>query len=373
MPNASEICEVAAGGAQYRDWTNVSVTRRYGDWASSFSLAVAEPSGGAGSWAKIKLKPGDPVTIILAGNPVIRGFIEVRQAVIAARAHGVQVQGRSKTGDLVSASAIIKPGEFKNYSFEAIAKKAIEPFGLQFKMQNPPDGAARPFKSVQVFHGETVFQFLERLARQRGIICTDDKDGNLIGGSVKADAAPAADLEEGKNIFEARVIIRDDTVFSKIEGYSQDRGSDSAWGKDVSQIKVDANNPTMNRYKPLILISEEPSSKKDLQDRVDREQAQRIGTAVECTVVVQGWLKPKGGLWKEGEVLNVKAPSLFPNSNGFQNLAVQSVTYLQDPHHGTTTSLELVLPQALGVKFTQGPGGEAPNAFNPGNEQANPA
>jgi prophage tail gpP-like protein len=371
MPNPLEICEVACGGARYRDWTHVNVQRRFGDWASSFNLAVVEMSGRAGGWAGIKLKPGDQVTITLAGTQVINGFIEVRQAVVNARSHGVQVQGRSRTGDLVSSSAIIKPGHFKDQTFEAIAKRAIQPFGINMTLKNLPEGASRPFKMAQVFHGETVFQFLERLARQRGIIMTDDPNGNLIGGGLDPSAGSAATLEEGRNIVDARALIRDDIVASKIEGYGQNSGSDSMWGAEASQIKATADNPTMGRYKPLLILAEDPLTKRDLQDRVDREQAQRIGTAVQCSVTVQGWHKPGGGLWREGEVLTVKAPSLFPNPGGMQSLAVEQVTYAQDPTGGTTTTLDMVLPQALGMKFSA-PQGGAPNMFDPGNQQAKP-
>lgn len=371
MPNPLEVCEVACGGARYRDWTHVSVSRRYGDWASSFSLAVVEMSGKTLGWRGIKLKPGDQVAIRLAGTQVINGFIEVRQVALNARHHGVQVQGRSKTCDIVSSSAIIKPGNFKNYGFEAIAKKALQPFGVGLTLKNLPDGAARPFKSATVFHGETVFQFLERLARQRGIILTDDAQGNLTGGGLDPMQGPAATLEEGRNIWDARAVIRDDTVFSKIEGFGQDTGSDSMWGADVSQIKAAAENPTMQRYKPLIVLAEDPLSKRDLQDRVDREQAQRIGTSVQCTIIVQGWIKPGGGLWKEGETVTVRSPSLFPNPGGTQQLAIEQVTFLQDPAQGTTTALDLVLPQALGMKFSA-PGGTSPNMFEPGNQPARP-
>jgi prophage tail gpP-like protein len=373
MPKATEVCEVAAGGKNYRDWTSVMVQREYGGFASAFTLTVAELSGKATGFSSIKLKPGDAVQIKLAGVKVIDGFIEIRQAVLSSQLHGVQVQGRSKTCDLVDCSADIKPGQFKNYSFEQITKSALKPFGLKFSWRNMPDGASKPFKSVQVFHGETAFEFIERLARLRGVFVTDDEHGNLVGGSVKSTAAPAATLEEGRNIFEARAMMRDDAVFSVIKGHAQDKGSDSVWGKGASQISATAENPTMKRYRPMILISEEPSTKEDLKDRVDREQAQRIGTAVQCSIVVQGWLKPGGkSLWKEGEILSVKSPSLFPNSSGSQRLAVQCVTYAQDAVRGTTTTLDLVLPQALGTKFPQGPGGGAPDLFSPGNEGAKP-
>ncbi|WP_374544833.1 hypothetical protein [Rhodoblastus sp.] len=83
------------------------------------------------------------------------------------------------------------------------------------------DGASKPFESVRVFDGEMVFAFIERLARQHGVLLPDDEDGNLIGGEGENGTAPMAALQEGQNIFEARASMRDEAIHAKITERSQ--------------------------------------------------------------------------------------------------------------------------------------------------------
>ena len=68
---------------------------------------------------------------------------------------------------------------------------------------------------------------------------------------------------------------------------------------------------------------------------------------VQATFTVQGWIRPDGKLWDVCDNLSVKAPSLFPNADGFQTLGVQTVRYAQDAENGTLTTFECVLPNAL--------------------------
>lgn len=143
-------------------------------------------------------------------------------------------------------------------------------------------------------------------------------------------------------------------------------------GADASQTKATADNPTVSKYRPLFILAEDPMSKRDLQDRVDREQAQRIGISVQASITVQGWFRPDGTLWEPAEIPTVRSPSLFPNPSGAQTLAVQTVTYKQDPKQGATTTLDVVLPQAMADVRSGAPKDGAPNMFQPGNKPAQP-
>jgi prophage tail gpP-like protein len=374
MPKIAEFCEVVCNGQKYRDWTRVQINREFGAPASEFNLQVAEISASPSGWATLKLRPGDRVIINLAGEQVIAGYINARQAALNSNAHAVMLKGLSKTQDAVASSHIVKGGQYRGYNFEQLASAVVKPFGLKFLMKNPPPDAGRPFDDVQVYHGETAFEFLERLARQRGIFLHDDPDGNLVGGIVDEKAASVT-LEEGRNIYSISAIIRDDTIFSTIRADAQQKGSDDLWGADAAQISATSVNTSVSRYRPLLIVAEEPSSQKDVQDRADREQSARIGTSVSVQVVVQGWLRPDTGkLWNVGVPVSVKSPSVFPNTGGLQNLAIKGVTFSQGPElPGTITVLDLVLPEGLGKPFgglvKEGDGSDL---FKPGVKPAEP-
>lgn len=372
MPKATEVCEVAAGGKRYRNWTTVRLRRDVGTWASDFMLTVAEPSKKGSGWEGLKLKPGDPVQITLAGFKFLTGVVETRQVVLTAQAHAVQIVGLSVTEAPVKGSMVTSQLDFKGYGFPAIARSVLAPYGIKFKLNNAPAGIEKPFKIEHGFPGETVFQFLERLARQRGIFITDNADGDLVGAEVDTSASSAATLEEGRNIYEASAIITDASFRSEYVGFSQIPGSDDAWGKAASQLSAKAESTVFKRHRPLVFAADRPSTKEDLAQRIDREQAQRIGTSVQISIVVKGWLKPGGKeLWKEGEMISVRSPSIFPMKDPTMKLAVQAVTFAQDSVRGSTTTLDLVLPEALQLAFPKGPGG-SPNLFDQKPQQAKP-
>lgn len=344
MANPTEICEVACRGQIFRDWTSVSVTRSFDATATEFRLTVAELSKGGG-WGALKLRPGDEVSIVLAGHKVAKGLIYVRQAALTGTSHAVMLQGASLTMELVIASHVAKGGQYKGYTFEQIANAVVQPFGISFQWANMPDEASKPFRDPQTFIGETAFQLLERLARQRGVKLHDDENGNLVGDDVKADSGTqTAMLEEGKNIVAINAMVQDLMQYSKIGAIGQQKGDDDIWGKDASEVKAEAENPAVKRHRPLMFLAEEPSSKKDLQARVDREVEERNWTAVQVQVVVQGWLKPDGGLWRVLDRVSLKSPSTIPTSDGRINLFVRSVTFSQTADApGTITTLELCL------------------------------
>jgi prophage tail gpP-like protein len=67
-------------------------------------------------------------------------------------------------------------------------------------------------------------------------------------------------------------------------------------------------------------------------------EGQRSGMEqLEVTIVVQGWLKPSGGLWKAGDKAHVKSPMLIVD----EELKITKVEFTQDDKSGTLTTISL--------------------------------
>ena len=368
MPNANEVCEVSCRGQKFRDWTTVAVRRDYGKLSfDHFSLTVAEVSKSASAWDSLKLRPGDPVTISLAGEKFIDGEIMVRQAVLNATAHAVQLQGMSRSANLNKGSFEGGTGQLKEFTFQQIANLICgrQKPPIKFIPKDPPPGWDKPFRDAQVFHGESDFQFTERLARMRGVVLTTDKDGNLVGGSIKGGDKGAATLTEGKNIVSITAVMQNASLTSKIKVTGQQKGGDNIFEKDAAQVSATAENPAAKDGKTRIVVAEGPITKEDAKLRADMEMARSIAESVQVQIVVQGWLKPNGGLWDVGEMITVVAPSVFPNEGGRVALYVQALTFSQSPETpGSITTLELVLSDGF-VAEQSAPKGGAPNVLGP--------
>lgn len=345
MPKFDEWAEVEAGGQIYKEWTGVTVSRGLsGQGVSTAMLQAIEPSSGSGaSYANIKLKPGDQVTVTLAGYRVFKGFVVDRQAVYDAQNHGVQIVAEAAYSDIVYSNAPLKGSQFRDYAFEPIAKKILEPFGLKLKIENPPKDVSKKFKDISVNPGDTAYSFLERLARMRGLHLRSGEDGEVIAGKMKDGSAPIADLEEGKNILSALIRISDRTAFSKAQFPGQQRGDDQTNGDAARKPAAFVEGSDSSRYKLLVVLPETPGDKDDMRIRADRQADDFMGAMINAQVTVQGWLKPSGGIWKEFETVRLVSPmGLMKHS-----LGVQDVTYTQD-QSGTKTTLVLVRPEALG-------------------------
>jgi prophage tail gpP-like protein len=331
-----------------------------------FALTVAEVSKSASTWDSLKLKPWDDCTISLGGEKFITGQILVRQVVLNATTHAVQLKGMSISANLNRGSFEGGTGQFREFTFSQVANSIVarQQPPMKFIVKDPPPGWDEPFRDTQVFHGESDFQFLERLARMRGIVLTTDNDGNLVGGSLKRDKAPIATLVEGKNIVSITAVMQS-AMNSRVRVTGQQKGGDNVLEKDAAQVSATAENPAAKDGKTRIVVAESAITKREAQLRADMEMAKSIAQSVQVQVVVQGWKRPDGKLWDVGEMVTVIAPSVFPNEGGRVALYVQALTFSQSPEMpGSITTLELCLSDGL-VQDQAMPKGGSPNVLGP--------
>lgn len=344
MPKARELCRVTLGGRAYETWEAVRVTLDFSDQSvRSCQLSVTEKTDINAVWASMQFSPGDECTVELAGYLVLSGRVIARQAAYDAAHHGVMLEIQSRGKDYVDSTVDRKKSQFRNQNFEDIAKQMLDPFGLKLVIINPSRTAGKKFKDINASPGETVHEFVEYLARSRGMFVTDNEHGDVVAGTASGQATGLL-LEEGVNIKTANATIRDDFVFSRISAVGQQRGDDKTWSKESSEPAAQIPGGS-KRYRPLDLLAEIPMDAEDLAARVEHERNIYLGNTIEAQIQVFGWLKPDGsGLWKVGETHSVKSPMLLLN----HDLAVQTVVFTQDAT-GTNTMLTLKRPEALGA------------------------
>ncbi len=372
MARSADICEVRARSGRFDNWTAVQVSTSYGSFAREFTLQAAEPGKVGQGWRELRLVPGDEVEIFLAGRKVIQGYVVARTTDYGPDNHVVIVQGLSKVVDIVESST--KPAQFRNYNFEQIARGVLKPFPVQLKLDNPPPGIKRPFLNVATFWGETVFEFLERLARMRGVFLRDDADGNVVAFQGPTSAGSGAELQEGRNILRCRATLRNDAIFSEVHVAGQHPGSDQHWGKRVAEVQATATYPAARPWRVMRVLAEEPVLQRDAQDRADREIAAGVETSIDVAITVRGWLRPDGKLWEPTERVTVKSPMAFPDRSGSRELAIRNVVFSQDNQQGTITTLTCCLPNALSTSGDPRVRGPVENPLeNPKGDPARPS
>lgn len=359
---ADFIATIKAKGQIYSSWESVMVRRDFHNGISIFEFTPAEGSYGV-RFADMKLQPGDPVEISLGGHKVITGAVTARTAAYDQDSHTLVVAGKSLTMDLKDSSVVVKAGNFDGNTFEQAARAVMQPHQSQLVMLNPPQIASKPFPNLSVQYGETVAEFITRLANMRGLIITDDENGNLVAGQGDPNAAPVAELYEGRNILRAVGRLNDETAWSKYSVVGQHPGSDDDY--PARSISASVTNSTARPSRFKLMIAEHPGDAEDMAQRANHEMVRSMWPVVDCTITVAGWIRADGELWKPTENVSVYSPMIFPTQTGLLKMGIQSCTYAQDSENGTTTTMELRLPWALttqmdsGVPDTGGAGGEA--------------
>lgn len=338
MPKIAEVAKLVVGGRFFTDWSAVRVEHRVGQAQNVFMLTVSERSLPL-VFEKLQFLPGDPVEIYLAGVLALTGFIHTRQVAYDAGTHMVRLIGESRTGDLAASTVESKTGNFDGYGFEQVARSCLAPFGMGLQVLGKETGT--PFKWLQAQPGETVFAFLDRLARMRGLILAPGTDGRLVAISELPSGVVGA-LVEGKNILRAQANISDRHLNSPLQIRGQHGGSDEAWGDAVSKLSAFISNPNVKRYRPFSDNVEHPVTADELKQRLRFETRWRAQTEIEVEAVVQGWLNG-AELWRIASQVNVHSPMMVLN----QALAVRAAIFEQSTAAGTTTTLELVKPEAL--------------------------
>ena len=325
-------------------------------------MPPGQASGGVVAAVAQRLKPGDRVDVALAGQLIIEGgMVKVRQTAYDANRHAVQVTAVAHSNSVREVSVDISDGgQYRGYTFEAIANKVLAQVGVSLQLVNPSPAASIPFRNVIVQTGEAIGELLERLARQRGLWMWTDVDGTILAGNPAAASSGGATLVEGVNIVAANSYIEypgaDDFVM-----YSQTSGSDDLWGRRAAEIGAKATILGGDPNKTIIGLAEYPCTLQELQTRTDHEVHSIAADTHRDVITHKGWFRPgTTSLWKEGDWATVKSPLLYPFDNGQQTMRVWAVTCSQNNESGTTTQVELV-NQAT---FEQtNPDASAPNPY----------
>jgi prophage tail gpP-like protein len=294
------------------------------------------------SWINLQFKPGDACTIRLGGVQAIDGIILTRQTAYDANNHQVELQGAGRTWAASTSSVDAKDANFDGMTLQAIADKVYGKFGVSVRPVGTVD--ATPFPKCQAQPGELVFDFVDKLARQRGATLGSDQIGNmlLIGDHT---GTVVQQLTEGENIMKMQCVISNEVMASLYSAVGQAANAESMPAAQSANVeKQVTSNNYRGAFKFLQTVLEHPfMSPNEVAKRAAYEAQFRDGTQIRANVTVQGWLRDGVDLWRCGDDVIVNSPMAMLNFV----MKIQTLTFQQDNQSGTTTLLELVMPWAL--------------------------
>ena len=184
-------------GKVWGGWTDMTINRSLESVAGEFDLTVTARWSSA---APRSIKPGQSCTVSIGSDRVMTGYIDDFIPSYDAENVSLRVMGRDKTGDLVDSSVVDKSGQWKGQKLEQLAATICKPYGIEVVNETDTGDA---FGSITLEQGETGFELLDRLAKQRGVLVTSDAYGRLVITRASTLRAGVA-LTLGDNILAAR-------------------------------------------------------------------------------------------------------------------------------------------------------------------------
>ena len=314
----------------YDGWKELEIKRSLKAASGSFSLSITDRwSEQLAPWI---IAPGDSCEVRIGADVVITGFVDTASPSMSRDSRSISVSGRDKTCDLIDCSVEHKSGEISGVTLKRLAEILCAPFGISVVLDG--DGGAR-FDVFKIQQGETVFEALERAARKRGYLLTTDTLGNLVitrPGSQRSSTR----LEQGKNIKEGAGTFTDKNRFSKyvVKGQETALNSEPAF---AYKSTATATDPTVKRYRPMIIQSEQLTNLNDAKQRVNWEATVRAARASSFNISVQGWRQGDGSLWRPNQIVECNADWIGLKGD----LLVTDVAYRLSSGEGQTTMLSL--------------------------------
>jgi len=281
-------------------------------------------------------------TLYIGGEPYITARIMKPTIELNGDANTATIETRTIPGDTIECMSSHGALDYKNQTLLEIGNDIARRYNLRaFSTHGDSDRIKQAIKEVT----ETDFEFLSRLASQKGFLVTSSRDGNILFTRAAVDAKPVASLVAGNYPVQGVQLIADGTKrHSTWYGYAE-----VSTGEPARAFLRDESIPV---FRPFAFSADE-SEADNIEQAVRWRMAKSIADATNVQVTVSGYRNPDGQLWEE----NMKVTLLAPHVCIFQatDFIVQSVTLSKSESGGDIAIMPLVLPGAYNF--------EIPNSF----------
>ncbi|MFA7257904.1 MAG: phage tail protein [Aeromonas bestiarum] len=341
----AEPITLRVDGQLYEGWQKVRITRSLRDIAGDFELTVTEKIDVA---QKITIKRGSACTVHIGSDLVLTGYIDTFVPSYDAKEVTRIVSGRSKTGDLVDSSAIYKAGQWQNATLDKVARDISKPFGIEVVVECD---LGATFPRVAIEQGESCFELLDRLAKQRAVLLTPNEKGQLVLTQA-SDQVMGASLILGENILAARgnFSMMDRASEWIIKGSSYGGGAtwDNTAAATIGGQKATITDPDVPRYRPRIIIAEDVTTVAGASKRGQWQKQRSIGEGTQTEVTVAGWRThgmkgDRGPLWR----INRMCPIKDDIQDLDVNWLIVSVSLMEGDQTGRETIINLTPREAM--------------------------
>lgn len=315
----SDAVSVVIGGRRFAGWKSVHIEAGIEQVSRAFAMEVTETF--PGSVSLDTFHAGDLVQVYVGADLVCTGYITSTPVSYDGKAVKVQIQGKSKTVDLVdccptsatvasqsgeswqgvkgkSGAAVTPPKQpatsWKNQPTAVIMAALAAPYGVTVRDNV---GIGEKLANHTVNPGETVMASINRLITKDNLVVTDDAEGNLVIADPGEAGLCSDALVLGKNVLSASAAFDASKLFSDYVVLGQHKGTDEDFGATAAQDKGVAKNPAVGRFRLKVVKDSGQSANLTCRERAAFERNYDQARFEAVTYTVQGWRQSNGELW----------------------------------------------------------------------------
>lgn len=321
-------------------WPAFSIVRTLDSCADAFSMTAILNSENSDIESAMTPFRYQDCFVNIDNDRILSGTLEQFTASISESEKSINIQGRSFTGILIDCSIYNIGYQFDGLKISEIAKTLCSPFGISVIVND--DSAV--IAEARATPGQTVYEFLNQLASDNGLLLSNDARGNLVIGKYEKGKSVDTIIEGESRLISASGTYDSTNRFSIYQVLQQQDGNN-----DISEIAEDEN---IIKYRPKV-ISGSSGNSENIEETAKWARALGLAKNVNIEIGLSGWRTTSGKLWDPGDTVILKSPgALIKKESEF---IISRVSLKCDVSSGKTTDLTLVLPETFS--------GELPRIF----------
>jgi len=348
------MISLEVNGERFNNFTEIETTISMDNVSGSFRFIAATDTP-----ATFPISVGDACKVIVDDQTVLTGYIDAMDGSYDTETHVINIEGRSKTADLIDSSLenavdFLPPSTIQSITEQVIADADIDDIEVvvDVALDAFGDGEIESFAP-----GEAIFEVLEKLARKRQVLITTDKDGNIVytRGSGGYSNAELINNPDRKGNIKSATFRKDNSKrFNKYFIQAQQNVSGLQFlatttaAEVVDQKSQVAIDDDIRDTRKIVVNAESASDKNQTTQRAIWEANIRRSRSISYRAVVQGH-SHDSGIWETNKLINVD--DVFAGIN--DQLLINSISFRYNLTEGSTTTITCVVQDAYTLQASE--------------------
>lgn len=336
-PSAPEDFALVLGGKRYTGFTGYTLVMSM-NGVDAFSFSTVWNAQNAELRRAFSPFSFTDCDVYYDGEVAFRGKVLPPSPSVEPDSKTINVQGYPTCGVLIDSCLpeSLYPAEYSGLNLKQIAETVCAPFGVSVTVKGDV-GAA--FDKVDMEVSDKVWDFLQKLAEQRGMILSNTEDGGLLIYTPESPAVSSSFRQGEFPFISCAAELDKQGMYSHITGYSRTTG-DNPSQKYTYENKLLINAGVLRCYADVI----EDTDEGGLEKAVKSLAAKMFANCIKYKLSVSGHRDKNGKLYKKNMAISVYAPGaeIYRDTK----FLVDELTFRRSDSEGARTDFVLVLPES---------------------------